>query len=45
VIAHFYGGRGGLAAGVFGCVAAVIAGALIFRHHSTIHHNTKEIRK
>jgi MFS family permease len=45
VIAHFYGGRGGLAAGVFGCVAAVIAGALIFKHHSTIHHNTKEIRK
>jgi hypothetical protein len=24
-------------------VAAVIAGALILRHHNTIHHNTKEI--
>jgi len=45
VIAHFYGGRGALAAGVVGCIAAVIAGALIFRHHNTIHHNTKEIRK
>jgi MFS family permease len=45
VIAHFYGGRGALAAGVAGCVAAVMAGALIFRHDSTIHHNTKEIRK
>ena len=45
VIAHFYGGRGGLAAGLVGCVAAVIAGALIFWHHNTIHHNTKEIRK
>jgi MFS family permease len=40
VIAHFYGG---LAAGVVGCVAAVIVGALILRHHNTIHHNTKEI--
>jgi outer membrane lipoprotein SlyB len=45
VIAHFYGGRGALAAGVVGCVAAVIAGALILWHHHTIHHNTKEIRK
>ncbi len=45
VVAHFYGGRGGLAAGVVGCIAAVIAGALIFRHDNTIHHNTKEIRK
>ena len=34
-----------VAAGVAGCVAAVIAGALIFRHDDTIHHNTKEIRK
>ncbi len=45
VIAHFYGGRGGLVAGVVGCIAAVIAGALIFRHHNTIHHNPKEITK
>jgi MFS family permease len=39
VIAHFYGGRGALAAGVTGCVLAVIAGALIVLHHNTIHDN------
>lgn len=45
VIAHFCGGRGGLAAGVVGCIAAVIARRPDFLHHNTIHHNTKEITK
>ena len=34
VIAHFYGGRGALAAGVTGCVLAVIAGAAIIHQHN-----------
>jgi MFS family permease len=32
VIAHFYGGRGALAAGLVGCVVAVMAGALVLSH-------------
>src|ERR1700754_2369611 len=42
VIAHFYGGGGGGGGGGVGGAAAVGVGTLIFLHHNTIHHNTKE---
>lgn len=38
-IAHFYGGRGALAAGFVGCVVAVVAGALILSARHTIRPN------
>lgn len=45
VIAHFFGGRGALAAGLGGCLAAVVAGSLVLRHQGTAHPIQKEISR
>ncbi|HUH68491.1 MAG TPA: MFS transporter [Mycobacterium sp.] len=45
VIAHFFGGRGALAAGLAGCLAAVVAGSVVLRHQGTAHPIQKEISR
>jgi len=45
VVAHYFSGRGALAAGAIGCLAAVLAGTFVLRHHNTVHPLEREIGK